>query len=137
MTPEDFYEPFLQLTQAFTVTKGREKGEVYYKKLCSMDAELFIKTCDFAIETLDKFPAISKLLSISQMLRGFTSRVEQECNICDGFGTVSLWKHTFRARCVHGEKVSKYIPLEPYEGQKQRVYKILNTSWKELYGENL
>jgi len=108
------------------------------KRLRRLSGETFLKTCEYAVDNCDKFPTIVKLIQIADNFTGFTGRVEQPCNDCDGFGTVSMWNHTFRGRCIHGEKVSKYIPLAPRdEFEKERAYQVLNKSWKELYGQDL
>lgn len=138
MSVDDFRDGFEKLIQAFTVGKPDEKAKIYYERLKKIPFDAWQKTCDNAVDTCDKFPTIAKLVSISQNFQGYTGRTEQPCNDCDGFGTISMWNHTFRGRCIHGEKVSKYIPLAPRdEFEKERAYQVLNKSWKELYGQDL
>ncbi len=138
MTNEEFKIGFDMLVKAFTVAKPFEKSEVYLSRLGKIHGDVWIKTCEHAVDNCEKFPTIMKIIQIADNYSGFRGRQEQQCSECDGFGTLTMWKHTFRARCLHGEKVSKHIPLVPVTTyEKQRAYDVQNKAWKELYGTDL
>lgn len=138
MNEDDFKIGFGKLIKAFTVAKPIEKADIYFQVLQKIHGDVWIKTCDHALNNCEKFPTIMKLIEIADNFSGYRGRVAQACSDCDGLGTLSMWNHTFRARCIHGEKVSKYIPLipvTPYD--KQKAYNLINADWKKLYGYEL
>lgn len=135
MTSDEFANSFFDLTQAFSVQKAREKGEVYFKKLEKLSHTTFLKTCDYAVMNLDKFPSIAKLIEISRMYPDESRAFE--CKKCDSGGFQRLWRFSFRCDCSNGDRLSKLIPKYPHEHEKKGLYGRLNKEHFELYGKDL
>lgn len=138
MTFDEFSPVFQQLVNAFHVSKADKKIDVYFKHLQKMPFYVFVKSVEKCESDLDKFPTIAKIFETAASIFPPMSRKAQECNACDGFGTVSLWRHTFRARCLHGDQVSKSIARVPVsESEKSLCYEGLNREWNEIYNHDL
>lgn len=136
MNSSDFFEPFEQLIQAFSVQKAVEKRKIYFLKLERLSNECFIKTCNYALEHCDRFPTISYLLEIARTFPdNYTSFV---CKECSGEGLLSKWNHAFRCRCLNGERISKLIPLVPFTfEEKKEMYTRLNQEWRKMHDFDL
>lgn len=137
MTSEDFFNPFEQLIQAFSVQKAVEKRKIYFLKLERLSNECFIKTCNYALEHCDRFPTISYLLEIARTFPD-SNHTPFVCKECSGEGLISKWNHGFRCRCLNGERISKLVPLVPVtQDEKKHWYGKLNKEWHALYGKDL
>ena len=137
MTDDDFFEPFNELTQAFSVQKPNDKAKIYFIKLKRLSSETFKKTCDYAIENLEKFPSIKQLLAIAPMFPDRSDLSQFDCKDCGGCGLVVKWSHSFRCRCLNGERMSKKIALVPFsQDEKKFWYGVLNKQNNQLYGKD-
>lgn len=137
MDREEFWNGWEPLTQAFTVTKPEKKQEIYFTKLQKLSGYTWQKTCDYILQTHSKFPTIADILAESVNFSPKGTGLAQ-CSECCGNGLVALWNHAFRARCIHGERPPKFIPLVPISfDEKNLWYGRLNRQWNELYGKDL
>lgn len=138
MNREEFAEPFNELVMAFSVQKPNDKAEIYFKKLSKLSSITFLKTCNFAIETCERFPTISRLIEIARTFPDTSDRAQFDCKDCEGGGIVSKWRTAFKCRCLNGERMSKQIPLVPVtQDEKKFWYGPLNKEHFDLYGKDL
>lgn len=138
MTSEEFFEPFEQLIQAFSVQKAHDKRKIYFAKLERLSLSCFEKTCDYAVVNSDKFPTISRLIEISRMFPDKTGASIFECKECNSAGLIAKWKHSFRCTCLNGERFYKNYPVVPISQEdRKHWYGKLNKEWFDLYGKDL
>ncbi len=138
MTSEDFWDEFEKLTFAFSVQKPEQKSKIYFEHLRSIELDTFSKAVKECVKECDRFPTISRLIQSCAKISPMIGRKVVRCDQCDGMGTVSRWKHTFRARCIHGEQVSQQMMLAGRdEGDWSRIYFYLNRDWIKAYGKEL
>ncbi len=138
MNSEDFWEQFEKLTFAFHIQKPEQRAKVYYEHLSTIDLDVFKRAVNDCIKESDRFPTIAHLLQTASKIAPKYGRQSVECEQCDGMGTISRFKHTFRARCIHGEQISKLMQLAPRdEADWSQTYFNLNKEWQKLYGEEL
>lgn len=138
MTQYEFTECFTELCDAFTVQKPENKAKIYFEKLSRLSQTSFKKTCDYLTENTDKFPTIMKIIEVSRMFPDPETTKVFECKECLGGGMVSKWRHSFRCRCLNGERISKQIPLVPISHEDRKFwYGRLNKEWNETYGKDL
>lgn len=134
MTLDQFTFQFQRLTKAFTVNKPEHKADIYFEELKKIDVTVFSEAVRRAVRECEKLPTIAKLLSLCDAIGPRQSK-GSHCGDCDGFGFVSLWNHAWRARCIHGQKLSKSMAFVP-ETKEDRTKHFLNLGheYKKTYG---
>lgn len=136
MTRDEFAPMFEELSKAFHVQKFEDKAQTYHKHLHQISPNVFRKVIHKAIQELDKFPTIMKLIELSRPMA--ESQKTFECSDCEGTGQISKWSHGFRCRCLNGERISKQIALVPVSIEEKKYwYGRLNRDWNECYGKDL
>lgn len=137
MELHDFTHEFSRLTTAFTVQKPEDKAKVYYEELRRIPFNTFKAAISRLIREADRFPAIATILSTTDAITPKSGLSGVSCSVCNGYGSISLWNHTFRAPCEHGARLNKMIALFP-QTDRERQIRFLNLSneWKKLYGKD-
>jgi len=134
MNFDEFFNHFERLIKAFSPTKPDEKAKIYFEETKNINTMVFARACSELVRQSEKFPTIFKILEKCEAIRPTKNLQAQSCFSCNGFGTASLWNHTFRVNCVHGSKVSKAISLLPENtNDLERCYMNLSREWEKIY----
>lgn len=138
MNYEEFRFQFARLTKAFQINRPEERADIYFEELKKISATTFSECCRRAIRDGERFPTIANLLQMAESIQPTRKQNNQSCHLCDGSGTISLWGHTFKTRCIHGQALSKSIAFEPEtENDRKKWYINLSNDWQKTYGKEL
>lgn len=124
VAPSVFEEMWLKLCTNFCKSDSlaqqrllNRQQDFFWKEMQHWQHSEFVWVCETILQNDDHFP---RLVDFNSTRRQWQDKHEretrvgyQECDLCDGYGTIYVDGQLFRGRCIHGQQFERSFKEAP------------------------